>query len=70
MTGEELLKTVENGQWELRIPDETAYLILEQENERGEITRIFCDRGEESLEFLQSLGGGILAKQQMSLCWE
>mgnify|MGYP001026399699 CR=1 FL=1 len=70
MTGEELLKTVENGQWELRIPDETAYLILEQENERGEIKRIFCDRGEESLEFLQSLGGGILAKQQMSLCWE
>lgn len=70
MTGEELLKTIENGQWELSIPDETAYLILEQENQRGEITRIFRDRGEESLEFLQSFEDGILVKRQLGLCWE
>ncbi len=70
MTGEELLKAVENGQWELEIPQETDYLILEQENEQGGITRIFCDKGAESLEFLQGLTDGILEKQQMSLGWE
>lgn len=70
LTGKELLSMEESGQWELKIPEETAYLILEQESGQGEITRTLCNRGDGSLEFLKSLGGGILVKQQIGLLWE
>lgn len=70
MTGKELLRMEENGQWELKVPEETAYLMLEAESEQGEVTRTLCNRGEKSLEFLKSLGGGILMKQSIGLGWE
>ena len=64
MTGDEV------GQWELAVSTETAYLVLEQEKGNGDIRRVFCNRGEETLEFLQNAGGGYLVKQQMNILWE
>lgn len=70
MTGDELAEMWESGQWELKVPAGTAYLLLEQEKEDGDIGRVFCNKGEESLEFLQSAGGGYLVKRQMNIIWE
>lgn len=70
MTGEELAEIWNAGQWELTVPAETAYLVLEQEKEGGDVQRTLCNRGEESLEFLRSAGGGYLMKQQMGVIWE
>lgn len=70
MTGDELVKMWEAGQWELTVPTETAYLILEQENGSGDTRRIICNRGEASLEFLQSEDGGYMVNRQVSILWE
>lgn len=70
MTGDELVKMWDEEQWELAVPAETAYLVLEQEKGNGDTRRVFCNRGEESLEFLQNAGGGYLVKQQMNILWE
>ena len=70
MTGEELVKMWDAGQWQLRVPAEIAYLVLEQEEENGDIRRTLCNRGEESLEYLRSVGGGYIVKQQMNIIWE
>lgn len=70
MTGDELVKMWEAGQWGLAVPTETAYLILEQENGSGDTRRTICNRGEASLEFLQSEDGGYMAKRQMNILWE
>lgn len=69
MTGDELAKMWEAEQWELKVPAGTAYLILEQEKGNGDIARVICSKGEESLEFLRSVGGGYLVKQQMYITW-
>ena len=63
MTGEEL-------GWELKVPAEAAYLILEQEKSNGDIVRSVRSRGEESLELMRSLGNGFLTKQEITLVWE
>lgn len=70
MTGDELAKMWGAGQWELAVPAETAYLVLEQEKGNGDTRRVFCNRGEETLEFLQNAGGGYLVKQQMNILWK
>ncbi|MCM1058609.1 MAG: hypothetical protein NC517_13550 [Firmicutes bacterium] len=70
MTGEELAKMWEQGQWELKVPGKTAYLVLEQEREGIVVGRVFCDQGEKYLEFLQGADGGYLVKRQMDLIWE
>lgn len=70
MTGEELAELWDAGQWEITVPAGTAYLVLEQEEEGGDVQRTLCNRGETSMEFLQSAGGGYLVKQQMSMIWE
>lgn len=70
MTGEELLKTGEERQWELSIAPETAYLILERAKSSGEVERTICSRGEERLEFLRYLGDGYLVRQQACIVWE
>lgn len=69
MTGDELVNMWEAEQWELKVPAGTAYLILEQEKENGDIARVICSRGEESLEFLRSVDGGYMVKQQMYIIW-
>lgn len=70
MTGDELVKMWEAGKWELAVPTETAYLILEQENGSGDTRRTLCNRGEASLEFLQNADGGYMVKRQMNILWE
>lgn len=70
MTGDELVKMWEAGQWELAVPTETAYLIPEQENGSGDTRRTICDRGEASLEFLQNADSGYMVKQQINILWE
>lgn len=70
MTGDELAKMWEAGQWELAVPTETAYLILEQENGSGDTRRTLCNRGEASLEFLQNADGGYMVKRQMNILWK
>lgn len=70
MTGEELFKMWDAGQWEVAVSSGTAYLILEQEKSSGDVSRVLADRGEGALEFLQSLDGGFLVKRQIALCWE
>lgn len=70
MQGDELAEMWDAEQWELTVPSETAYLILEQEKENGEILRTICSRGEEPLEFLLSAGGGYMVKRQMNIVWE
>lgn len=70
MTGDELAKMWGAGQWELAVPTETAYLVLEQEKGNGDTRRVLCNRGEETLEFLQNAGDGYLVKQQMNILWK
>lgn len=70
MTGDELVKMWEAGQRELAVPAETAYLILEQENGSGDTRRSICNKGEATLEFLQSADGGYMVKRQMNILWE
>lgn len=70
ITGDELVKMWEAGQWELAVPTETAYLILEQESGSGDTRRIICNRGEASLEFLQNADSGYMAKRQMNILWK
>lgn len=70
MTGDELAKMWEAGKWELAVSTETAYLILEQENGSGDTRRTICNKGEASLEFLQSSDGGYMVKRQMNILWE
>lgn len=70
MSGEELAKIWNAGLWELQIPAQTAWLVLEQEESGGETVRTFCNRGDEKLEFLQKGGNGYLIKQSVSLYWE
>lgn len=70
VSGDELAEMWDNEQWELSVPAETAYLILEQEKDGGETGRVFCNKGEKSLEFLRSAGGGYLEKRLMSIIWE
>lgn len=70
MTEDELAKMWEAGQWELAVPTETAYLVLEQEKGSGDTRRVFCNRGEESLEFLQNADGGYMEKRMLYILWE
>lgn len=70
MDGEELAEIWAEESWELRVPAEAAWLILEQEKESGETARTFCNRGDGKLEFLQSGENGYLIKRLVSLQWE
>ncbi|MCM1192087.1 MAG: hypothetical protein NC123_12515 [Butyrivibrio sp.] len=70
MTGDELAEMWEQGQWELSVPRGTAYLVLEQERDGGDALRTLCNRGEASMEFLRSAGGGYLVKQQIQIIWK
>lgn len=70
MTEDELVKMWEAGQWELAVPTETAYLILEQKKGNGDTRRTLCNRGEASLEFLQNADDGYMIKQKLYILWE
>lgn len=70
MGNEELTELWAAELWELKVPPEAAWLVLEQEESGGETGRTFCNRGEGRLEFLESGENGYLVKRSVNLQWE
>ena len=55
---------------EFQVPAGTAYLIVQRQNESGEIVRTVCNRGEEFVSLMCSMGDGYLMPGGLTLVWE
>lgn len=55
---------------ELQIPRGTAYLLTEQRDGEGSVTRAVYNRGEEYLHFMRSTGAGYLTGEYLGLIWK
>ncbi|MCM1025523.1 MAG: hypothetical protein NC432_03770 [Roseburia sp.] len=70
MSGEQLEQIFSAQEPKLRIPGDTAYLIVERPGTEDGVKREICARGEEYISFLQPWGEGYLRTEYMTLEWE
>ena len=70
ISAEELLGMHSEEKTEVKIPAKTAYLIVQRQNESGEIVRTVCNRGEEFLSLMRSMGDGYLMPGGLTLVWD
>lgn len=70
MPGEQVETLAAEGQGGLRIPEGTAYLLMEQEDGDGNVTRTLYNRGQETLDYLRPTGTGYLVREYLTLMWE
>lgn len=70
VSGEELERILSADEPGLRVPGETAYLIVERPEAKGGVVREICSRGEEFISFLQPWKEGYLRTEYLSVVWE
>lgn len=70
ISAEELSGMHSEEKTEVKIPAGTAYLIVQRQDENGEVVRTVCNRGEEFLSLMRSKGDGYLMPSGLTLVWE